>query len=361
MSHHWADLTTARERAARDDFAQRAALTWRRLLERPELPTRFRFADGVWIERQGPRWVVRWAELSLRPLARVVLASAPTDQVSFGLPAMGGEAARQQVLQIHGVDLAASEVRVGVTRGHLLSIMVSIPLDVSGESDLLERAVECLCEHALGEEMLDRWIVTIDVVRSARRSRLSVLPTGAPAVAETHPLSLLEELVRRGVAAVTAELPESQLTAGDGDWIALDLEADPHGIQGDRLHAFTRCPEALKAALEGLPFDSARFTRGREVMVWFAWTQPSLATRLSARQAAEAVIDEIASTEGTCSVCGSGFGPVRDYLDAWVIPELGVLSRIHERLVRSLGTAVELGFYDTEWAREHCWRQGSSE
>jgi hypothetical protein len=298
--------------------------------------------------------VVRWAELCLRPLARAVAQRAPIDEVLLGLPGIGGEAAQEQVLRLHGVDLAGSEVRVGITRGHLMALVVAIPLDVPGGPEVLGAAAECLCEQALGEQVLDRWVVTVDVDRAPRRSRLSILPTASGATAETHPLPLLEPLVQRGVAAVTAELPASQLSDAADDWLALELEPDPDAIQGDRLQAFTRCPEALKAALEGLPFDSARFTRGREVMVWFAWTVPSLAARLAARETAEAVIEELGRAGRACAVCGSGFGPTKDYLDVWVLPEVEVLAKLRSRLAQRLGTAVELGFYDTEWAREHC-------
>jgi len=353
MSHRWADLGTAAERTARDAFVREAARAWRELLGRADRPPSFRFARGVWAERRGPRWVVRWAEAELRPLADAVARTAPPAQeVLLGLPALGWEAARALALRLHGVDLEGAEVRVGITRGHLLALAFSIPLDTRGGPDELQAATECLCENALGEQTLDRWIATIDVVRAPRRSRLSVLPAGPARVAETHPLHLLESLVERGVTAVTEQLPESQLMVECDDWTGLELQADPEGIQGDRLQAFTRCPEALKAALEGLPFDSARFTRGREVMIWFAWTQPSLSARLAARETAEAVVAEVGGTEPACAVCGSGFGPVRDYLDVWAIPEVEVLGKIRDELARRLGTPVELGFYDTEWARE---------
>jgi len=353
MSHDWADLGTAADRAARDRFLQEVAGRWRRLKGEAQTPERVRFADGVWAERHASGWVVRWADPSLRPLARSVARCAPQGQsVVLGVPGAGLGAALEHTLGRHGVDLRGSEVRVGITRGHLLALVFSIPLDVPGELDQLEAAVECLSEQALGEELLDRWVLTIDVARAARRSRLSVLPASGSANAATHPLELLEQLVQIGIAAISAELPESQLVPSPEGWTALDVAPAPGGLQGDRVQAFTNSPEALKAALEGLPFDSSRFTRGPEVMVWFAWTQAPLSARLAAREAAETLIRELSEVRGACALCGTGFGPTRDYLDAWVLPNVEFLGSLRQELAARLGTSVELGFYDSQWVGE---------
>jgi hypothetical protein len=353
MIHDWADLGTGDDRAARDHFLRAATRTWQGVQREAPPGCKVRFAEGVWIERHPPNWVVRWAEPSLRPLARSVAGCAPSGQsVHLGLPGLGLEAAQALIGQSHGVNLDGTEVRVGITRGHLLALVFSIPLDVPGQQGQLQTAVECLCEHALGEQVLDRWIVTIDVVRSARRSRLTVLSTPGDATAETHPLALLEQLVQIGIRAVSAALPESQLGVSVAGWTALDIEPDPSGLQGERLQAFTNSPEALKAAFEGLPFDSSRFTRGPEVMVWFAWSRSPWSARLAAREAAELTIREVAESEGGCALCGSGFGPTKDYLDVWVMPSVELLSSLRERLSERLGVPAELGFYDSEWARE---------
>ncbi len=353
MSHDWADLGTAADRAGRDRFLREVAAGWRRALEQAEAPGKIRFADGVWVERHASTWVVRWAEPSLRPLARSVLEGAPAGQpVLFGLPGSGWAVATDLARRVHGVDLDACEVRVGITRGHLLALVFSIPLDVPGDGDALQAAVECLSEQTLGEQILDQWVLTIDVTRAARRSKLAVLPAGGRAAAETHPLHLLEELVRLGIMAITAELPESQLSLGSDDWTALDIDPDRLVFRAIACRHSPTVPKRLKAAIEGLPFDSARFTRGPEVMVWFAWTLSSLATRLAAREVAEAVIGEIRRAEGACALCGSGFGPTKDYLDVWVIPEVHVLSLIRTQLAARIGTSIELGFYDSQWAKE---------
>ena len=87
-------------------------------------------------------------------------------------------------------------------------------------------------------------------------------------------------------------------------------------------------------------------------MVWFAWTQSSLTARLAAREVAKLTIKEIAESQGACALCGSGFGPTKDYLDVWALPNVAVLARVRERLSARLGTPAELGFYDSEWALE---------
>lgn len=321
------------------------------MLAAPDAQRRFGFADGVWVERWEGSWVVRWADSNCRPVAELVARAAPPEvQVLLGLPPGRWDVAVAWVKETHGVDLTTSEVRVGVTRGHLLALVFSVPLDVPGDLELLEAAAESVCERALGELLLDRWIVAIDVVRSARRSKLAVLSTRVETSAQTHPGALLCELVQLGVSAVLGGVPETQLTPASDGWTALELSPGAPGAQGDRLQAFTSVPEALKAALEGLPFDSARFTRGPEVMIWCAWTRGELEARIVGREIAEATI--FAMAPGRVAVCGSGFGLTRDFLDLWVLPEVEVLADLRAELARRLGVPVELGFYDTHWSSE---------
>lgn len=309
-----------------------------------------RFGHGVWVERDEGVWVVRWSELRQRPWAEAAARSAPPGtELRLGLSPRVCEAALSWVERTHGVDLTTCEVRVGVTRGHLFAIVVSVPLDVAGRPEVLDQAVESFCERLLGEEILDRWIVSIDVVRSARRSRLSVLPAATKASAETHPISLLTDLVRIGIDAVLAGVPRSQFEGGVQPWTALELGVDG-SVQGDRLQAFTNTPEALKAALEGLPFDSARFTRGPEVMMWCAWRLDSLDSRISGRSRAEAAVAALGGD--ACAICGSGFGVRRDFLDLWVQPRAEVIRELRTELAACLNTQVEIGFYDSHWELE---------
>jgi len=350
-SLHWADLGTPDDRAGRERLQAESALLWRRLVEEGDVDTRSRFADGVWVESDGGRFIVRWSEPERRAVAEAVCLAAPEETPALlGVPALGWEAAAAWVLRTQGVDLTTCEVRVGLTRGHLLVIVFSIPLDVAGSPEVLDRAVEEVCERALGEVTLDRWIVSIDVVRSARRSRLSVLPADGGQTAETHPAALLCELVKLGIAAVLEAVPESRLSGDDDAWTALELTEETDSPQGDRLQAFTNVPEALKAALEGLPFDSARFTRGREVMIWCAWQRSGLESRILGRELAEAAISTL--PRQSCAVCGSGFGPHRDFLDLWVLPEVEVLRAVRQQLATALGVPIDLGFYDSHWSHE---------
>lgn len=293
---------------------------------------------------------MRWTEPARRPWADVVVRSAPAEvQPQIGLAPRTCALALDWVARTHGVDLTTSEVRVGVTRGHLLAIVLAIPLDVPGDPETLDRATEAFCERLLGEHTLDRWVVSIDVARSARRSRLSVLPNSAGASAETHPIDSLADLVQIGTAAIVASVPTSQLGAGAEPWAALELDLDG-SVQGDRLQAFTNAPEALKAALEGLPFDSARFTRGPEIMMWCAWQLDSLAARIRGRATAEEVVAALGPR--VCTICGSGFGARRDFLDLWILPQTEAIQALRAELAARLGTRLEIGFYDSHWALE---------
>ena len=245
-----------------------------------------------------------------------------------------------------GIDLESSRVRVGFSRGHLLEVVVQVPLDVSGDDETLQIASEVFLEACVGCRRLDTWVGSVSVDRIARTKGLLVV-NDARTVSSEHPLEEAANLIERGISAVWEQLPESLFDAGSSSgWTALDIPPIDDGLQPDRLFASTCFPEALKAALEGLPFSSSRFTRGRELFVWLSWqsNSESIEGRHERRVTLE---DELsrALAERMLAV-GSGFGSSRDFLDAWVRPDEETLVSIVRRTEALVGPC-ELGFYDS--------------
>ncbi|HSC86340.1 MAG TPA: hypothetical protein VLC09_03685 [Polyangiaceae bacterium] len=277
-------------------------------------------------------------------------------------PAPGGvphDRALAALVAETGVDLSTARVRVGLSRGHLLDVVVSVPLDVPGDAELLEECAELYLEQVIGPYWFDAWIGSVGVARVAR-SRGLLMVAEAGDGAETYPLVETAQLVRRGILGLEAALPPTLLgVAHEQDWLALELSAGRGDcLQAERAFASTWQPEALKAALEGLPFDSARFTQADELFVWFAWRPPRDAlARLQLREERERSLAEVARDGGLCMV-GSGFGPQRDYVDVLVRRDARPLVELCGRWGVALAAPaaaaeeregdLELGFYDSE-------------
>lgn len=281
--------------------------------------------------------------------------------VAFGLPneqelvRVGGEShegSLRMVLDETGVVLDTCRVRVGVGRGHLLEVVFQVPLDVSGGEESMQLAAEAYLEGRLGTAVLDEWVGSVAVDRIARTSGLLVV-SDSRSSAPSHPLSEGVHLVRRGIDGIRSSLPESLLRAPQSqqDWTALEIPPTESGLQSDRCFASTRFPEALKCALEGMPFRSSRFTRGPERLVWLSWEgRGELPERLRLREEVEGRLLAVQDA-GPLLVAGTGFGRTRDYVDVWLDPAWGELRQTVTAIAAETGE-IELGFYDTPWS-EH--------
>ncbi len=261
------------------------------------------------------------------------------------------ESTVQAVAQETGVALGTSRIRVGVSRGHLLEVVLLVPLDVGADEETLQIAAEAYLEGRLGTALLDEWVGSVAVDRIARTSGLMVVSDGRSS-APSHPLSEGTDLVRLGIEGIVSQLPDSLLVGPNSgaDWIALEFESTKSGLQSDRRFASTRFPEALKCALEGSPFRSSRFTRGDERHCWLSWVGPALLTeRVALRERIEGRLFD-AEHGGRLLVSGTGFGVKRDYVDLWLhltwagLPEflLGIAEDVGE---------LDFGVYDMPLCR----------
>lgn len=301
-------------------------------------------------ERDG--WIVTYADLASRGLAELVSERAVELDVAVGWPAQPLERVAADFLKRTGCDLSGARVRVGFTRGHLLEVVVALPIGLGvSEPELL---AEELVERLLGETLVDDWISAIHVTQLPRQGPLRVL---APASSEEsfHPLADLVRLVGRATSALSATLPTAPLCYVEvgADWTWLEMESCPGGLQPDRVAAVTWLPELLKSVLEGLPLHSRRFSKCGERFVWIEAKAPEAAQRLEWRERIEREIDRTLRTVEQGALIGTGFGPDRDYFDLCLGPEDAALRSALDCAGRlGLGAGARLGFYDARWAEE---------
>lgn len=251
-----------------------------------------------------------------------------------------------------GACLDSSRVRVGVTRGHLLEVVVQVPLDTTGDPEALQLAAEVYLEALLGTALLDEWVASVAIDRIARTTGLLVVSDGR-SVTSAHPLSEAAPLIRLGIEGIRSQLPDSQLSlaaAGD-NWTALEIPETESGLQPERCFASTRFPEALKCALEGMPFSSTRFTRGSEKLCWLSWRgRGAAAPRLRARSEVETLVST-KQCEAHLLLAGSGFGPRRDYLDLWTMLAWAELPKLLLSLASTV-EGLEFGLYDSPYSEK---------
>ncbi len=284
------------------------------------------------------------------PLAELLVAVAPESCAArVGRPAASHARALRHAVEQSQVNLETSRVRAGFTRGHLLEVVVHVPFDVEGDDESLQIAAEVYLETRLGDQLMDRWIANVSIARIARTRGLLVLGDAADQ-ADHYPLEQSDAIIARATEALSRELPNSKLHQDPEEhaWAALEIPLLEGSPLGDRTFASTLEPEALKAALEGMPFDSRRFTLGEEMLVWCVWeADVDFTERLRVRQEVEAALVGLSHV----SLVGTGFGARRDFVDLWVVPDLETLERIGRTLCACTG-AVQLRFYDSTCADE---------
>ncbi len=368
MALIWSELSHDQDQRRRAEFEREARDFWRRLVpatSQSALPRVFADA-GLEVEWGGAGWVVRYADQVARASAELFIAAAADPcAIRLGRQPELFEVALARASSETGVALDSARVRVGLTRGHLWELVFTVPLDVEGDEEQLQLAAEVFVEHCVGERLLDDWVASVEVTRGARQRGLLVFQEPAPST--TYPLVQTRELLDLGIAGIVGGLPDSLVRADGGEWTALDIPAATTGLQPERLFASTLFPEALKAALEGLPFHSGRFTRGPEIFGWLEWSAVGLdpAARRQLRDQRERSLCGAFEMSGKGRFMGSGFGAERDYLDVVVDCSTDAIA---ETLRAALAApcahaeaSLEFGFYDSIWAGErlHIDRNGA--
>jgi len=261
---------------------------------------------------------------------------------------------RAEVRSVTGHELSNARVRAGITRGHLLDVVVYLA-GSSGSSDVhAGHAAELAVEGCLGERVVDDWVSAITSAPLPRSGPIRLVQSNEE-LARTFSLSELPRAVERAVAGVQQALPAERLdvAAARNDWVMLEVgEAEPAAAaQADLLLASTFLPEMLKCFLEGAPFSSLRFARHGERFAYLKYESTGeLRERVRARQALEDALDGRLRGEGLGAVVGNGVGVAHCYVDLALLHverALGELVAVARRA--GLPSKSWVLFCDTEW------------
>lgn len=223
----------------------------------PELMWEF----GPAIRCEGHRLVITpETRRELRPLVRQVLQVAPAmsgwEFYEYRLPE-SLELANYTVAGRVGGDFAGLAIHVHARRAEFNRINLVFEFTPADPDDQHAFAVAYVyTESLLGEELLERWIGTIEVA--------PIPADGIAAVGLDELRAQVTELVRETIVKLP-ERPWHQVDLAQGaQWASMTaepVEAEDYPGQRDLFVVGTPAPDMLQNALSGLPFDSARFSR----------------------------------------------------------------------------------------------------
>ena len=263
------------------------------------------------------------------------------------------ERVRADVRSVTGHELSSARVRAGITRGHLLDLVVYLAGSAGSSDTDAEHAAELAVEGCLGERVVDDWVSSITSAPLPRAGPIRLIQHNED-LERTFALSELPEAVARAVEGVQRSLPDEPLhaMAARSDWVMLEAEAgEDDSAQADLLLASTFLPEMLKCFLEGAPFSSLRFARHGERFAYLKYQSiGELRERAGARQALEDALDARLRSAGLGAVVGNGVGRRHCYVNVALTDVDRAIGEL-QQLAQGAGLPREswVLFCDTEW------------
>ncbi|MEN9577075.1 MAG: hypothetical protein RJA70_84 [Pseudomonadota bacterium] len=272
-----------------------------------------------------------------------------------GRPPLELPAALRLVLKDFKLDLGKTRARVGVGRGHLLSVVLASHLFTGPGDELGQRAASALVQWLLGDLLFERWVLDVSVVSAPKPSPLRVVGANEAAL----PLSLQElpdalEAARLGIQAALPAEP-LHLFCEYADWVLFELDEPSDAcLFPDLLTHTTMCPEMLKCYLSGDPFASERFSSQGErfCMLKLALTG-DLEQRTTERQHLEEFLNRSLVPGQLGCVVGAGLGRDYAYLTLALSDVDSALQVLRRRLREQQAPKSSwVLFMDSEWRNE---------
>lgn len=331
-------------------------------------------------ERDGTRtlFIVPLGGAASWPLAKLCVERAPRRMpwcFESERPPLPLTQAIGRVHRAYRVNMGLARARVGVTRGHLLEIILASPEFGSSDDEHAQAAAEAFIAALLGDRVFESWVARVSVQTAPRSSALRVVGKGS-----IPPLPLgieeLEDSILAASSGIAAGLPEAPLHAfcERAEWTLFELEEllqvkDTHPLQapagdvalcetpaqGDLLMAATSCPEALKCLLSGETFASDRFSRHGERFCYLKMQVEASNDegRVAIRSDIEDALDRALVPGRLGCVVGSGLGRDHVYVDLALNRVDASIDVIKSRLARvGLRSQAWMFFFDDEWSNE---------
>ena len=291
------------------------------------------------------------SQRALRPLIETIFERAPSlpgwEYLAYR-PPESEEVARQMVEARIGVSLPKA-VTVRASAGELNRIDVTFESPGFPRSDKEQAFHQTFValESLLGEEVLDKWIGTINVERS-KPGR--------------HSLSLerLKNTVNALIVSSRDQMPRRPLHSEPmpEKWSGVELKPQPEDdyvAQSDLLVAVTPFPQILLASLHDTSFYSERFTRCAEHFAYLKIDSAEETGPMSPDDRGE-IEDELESAlrpAGVATVVGGGTGLRYSYIEL-ALTDVARTAEIIRPILRNRKVSKRswLLFCDCDWHDE---------
>jgi len=269
-----------------------------------------------------------------------------------GLPALDLPTAVALVRDRHGVDFALARARAGISRGHLLDVVLELP----GGRNAAEEGVaaEELVRFVLGEARAADWIGSVASLAGPRGGLLQVVQPRA-GDGRFFPLAELVPAVEAAIQGVHAGLAAAPLwtLGGEQRWYLFELDVEAaaeYPGQADVALVSTFMPELVKCFLAGAAFASTRFSRVGELFLYLKYVSVERDPRhaLARRRVLEDALDAALVSERAGRVIGGGMGVLYSYVNFACLalgPALEVVRDVAARVGLSEKTWIQ--FFDS--------------
>lgn len=298
----------------------------------------------------------------LLPMANWIVSLAPEVagwRFATERPGVALEEALARVVSATRFDLRAARLKIGIDRGHALSVVVGHYLFQGNGDELGGQAAEQLVATVLGDSLFERWVTSVEVLPAPRPSPLKLVGQNDSSL--PLPLAELGETITTAVSRITDTLPEAPLHefCDRADWVLFEMddlrEADGEYPLPDLRVATTMCPEMLKSFLSGSPFASERFSRHRErfAFVELDTTGMDREHSLEQRTALEEALDFALVPGRLGCVVGAGVGETHMYIFLALHSLDAAMGMVTRRLrEQRVSKSTWLRFCDDEWRAE---------
>lgn len=299
--------------------------------------------------------------LEYLPLAEKVVAASESStwHVATARAPVNLEEALIRVANATRFDLEAARLKIGIDRGHALSVVVGHHLFQGNNDDLGGEAAELLVSTVVGDALFERWVTSVEVLPAPRPSPLKLV--GQDDGALPLPLSELADTLTTAVSRISDTLPEAPLHefCDRADWVLFEMDELRQGggdyPLSDLRVATTLSPEMLKSFLSGTPFASERFSRHGErfAFIRLATSGRTQDQNLDLRTALEEALDYALVPGRLGCVVGAGVGETHMYVFLALHSTDAALKLIVRQLQEhQVPKATWVRFCDDEWRLE---------
>jgi hypothetical protein len=316
---------------------------------------------GPAVNCRGHRLVITpESEHCLRPLVKTIIERAPSfsgwEFYQYRLSSSLNET-QKVVMDATGIDISGWHCKAAIDAGNRIKLTYLISSNIK-KDDEKTGAAFMTTEWLLGEELLDKWIGTIEVKPMPKSGILKIF-SKAETDNSKH-IAELNSIVNALIDGVKSMHPANPfyMYGENTTWSAIKLtpsELIDYPGRKDLFVATTGLIDMWKSAHDGMYFSSERFSGNDEVFCYIKieHTDEFDGMDLEKREEVENSLASVLHPIGAGGICGGGTGVRYCYIDlALLDPEKAIPLIIKTLREARVSQRSWILFFDTELSQE---------